>query len=70
VAARWRRSGRLFALFFAALGDSLGLLRRHRGSRLPRAGGFIGLSIAQLVATLTGTLTTFCAVIAVQCAMI
>ena len=70
VAARLAALGRLFALFFAALGLIPSVFFAGIAAVYLEPGGFIGLSIAQLVATLTGTLTTFCAVIAVQCAMI
>jgi hypothetical protein len=70
VAARLLALGQLFALFFATLGMIPSILFGGIAAVYLEPGGFIGLSIAQLVATLTGTLTAFSAVMAVQCATI
>jgi hypothetical protein len=70
VTARLIALAQLFLLFFATLGMLPSFFFSGLAAAYGEPGGFVGLSIAHLVAALSGSVTAFCAVIALQCIVI
>src|SRR5580765_213984 len=67
VTARLLALAQLFALFFVTLGLLPSVMFSGLASAYLEPGGFLRMIGAQVLAALAGTLSTFCAVIALQC---
>jgi hypothetical protein len=70
VAGRLLALTQLFSLFFATLGLIPSVFFSGVAAAYQEPGGFIGMSIAQTLTALAGTLTAFFGVIALQCVVI
>ena len=67
VTARLLALAQLFALFFVTLGLLPSVMFSGLAAAYIEPGTFLRMSAAHIAAALTGTLATFCSVIAVQC---